>query len=174
MYTLTFLLSIILLKNSKEEAMKFTTVRFGEIEVTEENIISFSKGILGFDEYKRFILFPADEKQDTPFYFLQSVEEGSLCFFILNTFSFFPDYDIELEDALVTELEVAKPEDVLVFTIVTVQGNLKEATTNLKAPVIINLNKKLARQVVIEKGDYLIKQPLFSEDVKPSIEVVKG
>jgi flagellar assembly factor FliW len=154
--------------------MKFTTERFGEIEVAEENVISFSKGILGFDDLKRFVLFPADEKQDTPFYFLQSVEEGNLCFFILNTFSFFPEYDIELEDSSVVELEVEKPEDVLVFTIVTVQGNLKEATTNLKAPVIININKRQAKQIVIEKGDYLIKQPLFSKDEKPSLKVVKG
>jgi flagellar assembly factor FliW len=154
--------------------MKFTTERFGEIEVTEENVINFSKGILGFDDLKKFALFPADEKQETPFYFLQSVEEGSLCFFLLDTFSFFSEYDIELEDSSVTELGVEKPEDVLVFTIVTVQGDLKEATTNLKAPVIINLNKRLAKQVVIEKGDYLIKQPLFSKDEKPSLKVIKG
>jgi flagellar assembly factor FliW len=154
--------------------MKITTERFGEIEVSQESIITFSKGILGLDAAKKFVLFPADEQEETPFFFLQSVEEGGLCFFILNTFSFFPEYDIELDELTIAELEIEEPEDLLVFTIVTVQGNLKEATTNLKAPVIINSNKKIAKQIVIEKGDYLIKQPLFSTDSKPGLKMVKG
>jgi flagellar assembly factor FliW len=112
--------------------MKIITERFGEIEIAKENVISFSKGILGFDDLKQFVLFPADEKQETPFYFLQSIEEGSLCFFMLDTFSFFPEYDIELEESTVAEVEVEKPEDVVVFTTVTVHGDLKKQQQILK------------------------------------------
>lgn len=154
--------------------MKITTARFGEIEVVQENVITFNRGILGFGELHKFILFPADETQETPFYFLQSVEEGEVCFFLLDTFSFYPEYDFELDEDSVSDLNIERPEDVLTFTIVTAKESLKDATTNLKAPVIINNNQKLAKQVVLEKGNYLIKQPLFDTEATPELKVNKG
>jgi flagellar assembly factor FliW len=154
--------------------MKFVTERFGELEINQEEVLSFPKGMLGFTEEKKYVLIPADDKQETPFSFLQSVEEGELCFVVLDTFSFFKEYDFELDEATLAELEIEKPEDVLVFTMVTIKDSLKEATTNLKAPLIINSMKRRGKQVILEKGDYLIKQPLFDPHPKTNLSLVKG
>jgi flagellar assembly factor FliW len=142
--------------------MKVKTSRLGEIGVNEKNIIVFPNGILGFSEYSKYIILPADENQETPFYYLQSIEDENLSFIILRTFSFFQTYDFELDESTVVELDIKESVDVQVFSIVTAKGNLKEATTNLKAPIIINNKTNHAKQVVLEKGDFLIKQPLFS------------
>jgi len=152
---------------------KLQTTRFGEIDINEQEIIQFPKGILGFSEYHNFLLIPVDEKKEVPFYYLQSAEEGDLCFVLLDTFAFFKEYDFELDETTVQEIGLEKPEDVFVLTMVTSKGNLKEATTNLKAPIILNTSNKKAMQVVLEKGDYIIKQPLFNSEQKPN-EVVKG
>lgn len=149
--------------------MKIQTTRFGEIEVPETNIITFKKGIPGFDEYKKYVLFPADEKGETPFFFLQSIESAEVSFFLLDTFSFFKEYSVELDDQTIEKLELEKPEDALLLTTVTVKGTIQDATTNLKAPFIINVNKQLGMQIVLEKKDYMIKQPLFTNNQKAAV-----
>jgi flagellar assembly factor FliW len=154
--------------------MEIITTRFGAIEVDSKEVITLSKGILGFNEYRNYILLPADHKEETPYFFLQSTENKDLCFFMLDTLSYFKEYDIEITEDTIEALGIEQVEDVYVLTIVTVVGSLKEATTNLKAPVIINKKEKLAMQVVLEKGDYLIKQPLFTHGTKTRISVDKG
>jgi flagellar assembly factor FliW len=144
--------------------MRITTERFGEIEYNENDIITFPKGILGFEGIKKYILFSAGENKDNPFYFLQSIEQSDLCFFTLDTLSFFQKYDIEIDESTTKDLDINEPTDVKILTIVTLKGSLKEATTNLKAPIVINKNEKVGKQSVLEKGDYLLKQPLFPED----------
>lgn len=142
--------------------MKLQTIRFGEIEIQPEQIITFPKGIPSFEEYKQLALLPVEDNEENPFFFLQSTEEQSLCFFLIDTFTFFTDYNVELDEPTIKDLEIVSPEDILIFTMVTAKGSLKEATTNLKGPIIINLKKKLGKQILLDKGDYLIKQPLFS------------
>lgn len=149
--------------------MKIQTTRFGEIEVADSSVITFNKGIPGFEEYKQYLLIPADEKGETPFFFLQSIEEAGVSLFLLNPFSFFNDYGINLQDHIVEGLELTEPTDALVLTTVTVKGDLKEATTNLKAPIVFNIKSQLGMQVVLDNKDYLIKQPLFQGSKKASM-----
>lgn len=143
--------------------MKVQTSKFGEIDVQPEQVITFAKGILAFEDYKQFTLLPADKNEETSFFFLQSIEEKEVCFFLLDTLTFFSDYDIEIDQTTVDELEVKEPEELFVSTIITIKGELQKATTNLKAPIIINASQKKGKQIVLEQGDYLIKQPLFTQ-----------
>lgn len=144
--------------------MQVETTRFGALQVGSEDIITFPSGIPGFEQYKTFIILPADGEQETPFLFLQSTEEKSLCFFLLETLNFFPKYEIQLGDSTIAELDLEKAEDVTVLTMVTVKDHLQDATTNLKAPIIMNVRNKMSKQIVLEKEDYPIKQPLFEVD----------
>jgi flagellar assembly factor FliW len=149
--------------------MKIQTARFGEIEVEECRLITFIKGIPGFEEYKKFVLLPADEKGESPFFFLQSIEIEEVSFLLLDTFSFFKEYDVKLEGQVLEKLEIEKPEDVIVLTTVTVKGELKDATTNLKAPIVINHNRQLGMQFVLDHKPYMIKQPLFLNSQKATV-----
>lgn len=155
--------------------MNIETTRFGSINVDPEQIITFPKGIPSFEEYKQYALIPADEAKDNPFYFLQSLEEPALCFFLLDPFQFFKEYQVELDEPTIADLEISSPEDVLIFTLVTAKGSLREATTNLKGPLVINMKKRMGKQTLLDKTDYLIKQPLFTakEEEQPS-EVASG
>lgn len=135
------------------------TSRFGAMEYQEEQIIHFVKGILGFEDQQQYILLPIEEEVDT-FYFLQAVGDGKLGFFLVNPFAFF-DYDFELPHHVVQELEIEKTENLKVLTLLSTPGSLQEATTNLMAPIIMNVHSKKAKQVVLENGKYDIKQPLF-------------
>lgn len=137
------------------------SARFGPLQYDPQQVITFPKGIPGFDTFTQYILLPLDQEQSHPFYILHSVEDGKLSFMVLDTLRFFPSYEIKLADEVVEELQIEKPEDVLILSTVTVRGDWQTATTNLKAPLVINTVKRLGQQVVLDQSEYLIKQPLF-------------
>jgi len=146
--------------------MKIQTTRFGELEIADSSVITFNKGIPGFEESKEYVLIPADDKGETPFFFLQSIDKEEVNFFLVDPFSFFKEYDIKLKDQMVEQLELEDSADAIVLTTVTAKGEIKDATTNLKAPLIINITKQLGMQIVLDNKDYMIKQPLFQHSEK--------
>ena len=102
--------------------------------------------------------------EDNPFfYYLQSCKEQEMGLFLLDPFSFFPDYSVDLPDEILTELELVSKEDVLVLTTVTFAGE-KKMTTNLAAPIIFNTKKNLAQQLVIAEKTDDIRTPVNLED----------
>lgn len=149
------------------------TSRFGVIEIEEKEIIVFTKGLLGFHEYNRYILIPASEDNSNLFYFLQSVDEESLCFILINPFSVHDNYEIDLGDKVVEKLEIESAEDVLIYTIVTVKDSLRTATTNLKAPIVINIKNNRGEQIILEGKDYPIKNPIQIYQ-RNNVEIEKG
>ncbi|MET1171866.1 flagellar assembly protein FliW [Paenibacillus amylolyticus] len=122
---------------------------WGELEVSEENIYHFSKGLPGFDEETQFALIPWEE---TPFLYLQSIKEPDLSFLLVSPFIFAPDYSFELPEADRTEMEIS--EEVSVFSIVTIQSEVSKSTMNLLAPVVLNPSKGTGKQVVLHQSSY--------------------
>jgi len=56
------------------------TSRFGPVEVDQERVIQFSRGILGFPKYKAYVLIQPEA--DATFYWLQSVDAADLAFVV--------------------------------------------------------------------------------------------
>ena len=81
---------------------KVDTVRFGEIEVEEEKVVHFERGIPAFEEEHEFLIIPYDE--ESPYYFMQSLQTPDLAFLITTPFIFFPEYVIEIDDETIDEL----------------------------------------------------------------------
>ncbi|MBM7618366.1 flagellar assembly factor FliW [Bacillus tianshenii] len=141
--------------------MKIETKYHGVMEVSEQDVVTFPNGIPGFNEEKQFTVIPFSE--DGVFQILQSVSTSELGFVITNPFAFFPDYDFKLENQAVEALELNAPEEVDVFTVLTVQEPFTRTTANLQAPVVINGMKKLGKQVILSGSPYLTKHKLFQE-----------
>ncbi|WP_417898900.1 flagellar assembly protein FliW [Bacillus haimaensis] len=141
--------------------MKIETKYHGVLEVSEQDVVTFPNGIPGFNEEKQFTVIPFSE--DGEFQILQSVSTPELGFVVTNPFAFFSDYDFKLEEQTVEALELNAPEDVEVFTVLTVQETFTRTTANLQAPVVINRKKKLGKQVILTGSSYLTKHKLFQE-----------
>src|SRR5690606_26559692 len=73
--------------------MLVETARFGSIEVDEERIIHFAKGVPGFEHVRQFVLVTPNE--ESPFSILQSVDEPGLAFVVTSPLWFRPDYRVE-------------------------------------------------------------------------------
>ncbi|MFC1734894.1 flagellar assembly protein FliW [Candidatus Hydrogenedentota bacterium] len=137
--------------------MKTKTTRFGEIEVEESTIIEFVQPIIGFPEHKSFVLLPTSE--DSPFVWLQSTEDPELAFIVVDTLRIMPDYNIELPASEVEDVQIEKEEDALLMTLVVIAGG-GEVRTNLKAPIVLNKIKNLAKQVILPQDDYPVRYVL--------------
>ncbi len=137
------------------------TGRFGQIEVSSEEIISIPSGVLGFPEDHDFCL--VDPGDDTLILWLQSLKNPHLAFPVLEPKIFKPDYVVRLSAAELRELRLSSIRDASVFTILTIPSNLAEMTANLKAPLVINVREKTAKQVVLQENDQPIKHPMFKE-----------
>ncbi len=140
--------------------MKVMVPNMGEVEVAEDKIINFVQGPLAFEDYKKFFIIDPEEN-DFPFKLLQSAEEESLGFILTDPFTFKPDYDIELNEDVLQELEIEKPEDILVFVFLVIPDKVEDISANLVAPIIINAEKKLAKQVILDGTDYETKFRIF-------------
>ena len=141
--------------------MRISTTRFGDITIDESRVIQMKGGILGFEHLKKYVLLMQDEK--TPFWWFQSVEDGSVAFVVINSFAIKPDYEPVVSDDEVKLLEIASPEDAVLFSVVTIRSDPFMVTTNLRAPIVINAKKMLAKQVVLVDLDYSVQHPITED-----------
>ncbi len=142
--------------------MELLTKNFGVQQIDEDKIITFQDGILGFSEYKKFIILTEDDINISTIWWLQSVENGELAFPLLNTFSVLKDYTPEVDDSLIVQLGEFEEDSLVVANILVVPEDAKKMTVNLKAPVIINIKTKKGMQVIVNNNEYEVKFPIYS------------
>jgi len=154
--------------------VKISTTRFGDINIDKSRIILMKGGILGFEHLGKYVLLTQNEK--TPFWWFQSVEDGSVAFVIINTFAIDPDYEPVISNAKADLLEIASPEDVVLFSVVTIRSDPFTVTANLRAPIMINAKKMLAGQVVLVDPDYPVQYTITENsavlEVKEKAEII--
>ncbi len=141
--------------------MDIETLRFGKIAVQEDKVITFPRGILGFAKNKQYLLFPHSE--DSPFFWLQSVEDGDLAFVVMNPRLVKADYSLDVDENVLNELDAKQEADLEVVCIVTIPRNdPKRMTINLLGPIIINAKSRSAVQVICDKQSYSHQHPVVS------------
>ena len=133
----------------------------GKIIYDENEIIKFEKTILGFDKSKRFIL--KDVNENDFFKILQSVDEPEVGFIVISPFEVENNYEINLNNEVINTLKIKEANNVLLYSLVTLNSKIEDITVNLKAPIVININNKKAQQFIIDKEKYKIKHPLVKE-----------
>lgn len=138
-----------------------SSTRFGEIEIDKTLLFDFVAPIIGYNEHKKFVLI--DNSPDSPFKWLQSVEDPELAFPVTLCNYFNIDYNFTIEDAEADLLGVKNAEDVMAINIVNIPHDCPQnATVNLLAPIVINTHTNSAMQIILKNSDYKVKYPLFS------------
>lgn len=138
------------------------TDMYGELEIDERQIFSFSEGILGFDYIKKFALLDADD-ENSPFKWLQAVEESHLAFVTILPVDVFGTYDLVISDTDMEQVEAKDPAELIVLAIVTIPQDPKNMTANLQGPIILNPNTGLGRQVISLSDKYTVKHRILEE-----------
>lgn len=141
--------------------MKIDTKYFGNIEIGEDKIIHFENGVLGFENYKDYTILYDNEKEKSFFSWLQSIEESSLAFPIVNPFNVVENYNPQINDDMLESIGGIQDEDIVVFLMATIPEDVKQASVNMKAPLIINASSRKGVQIIVEGQEYEIKHKLF-------------
>lgn len=135
--------------------MRLETTRFGAIDVSDESVITFTRPIIGFQEYRRFTVLPGPDSSGVVW--LQSTESGELAFIMMDPRSIIADYTVKLGEHELSELAVESADELDIYTLVVVPADQKNIRTNLKAPVLINPKHRLGKQTILEKSDYPVR-----------------
>lgn len=139
--------------------MNIETKFLGEVEINEEEIITFEFGLPGFPEMHKFVLLQLDS--ELPFAILQSIEKSEIGFVVAYPFIFKKDYVFDISDEDKVDLQLEKEEDLIAYAIVTLKDCIPESTLNLLAPVVINSMKRVGKQIVLQDNStYPLKYPI--------------
>lgn len=139
--------------------MKISTEYFGEIEYSEEDIIEFEKGPLGFEEYKKYILI---KEEDLFVEWLHSIEED-FSLTVMNPFHAVAEYEFEIPEMVIEKLSLESPEDVIIKTVVIISEKMEDIRTNLQSPIIINAKTKKAKQIILD-DNYPMRHYFYKGD----------
>jgi flagellar assembly factor FliW len=141
--------------------MILNNTRFGDIEFSDDDIITFIDGIIGFPDKATFLLL--NHKPNTPFRWLQSIEEPSLAFLVAFPELLVPGYSPEIGLPVAKELDLTEETPKMLLTTVTIPaGKPEEMTTNLLGPIIINGLTMQAKQVVLADDLYTVRHRVFA------------
>lgn len=144
-----------------EAFVKVHTTRFGEFDVNKDDIITLKEGLLGFDKLKRFfVLDPGDQ---TLILWLQSLDDPATAFPIIEPKIFKPDYSVKLLPAELNSLELENVNMASIYTILTIPKDISEMSANLKAPLVINNQTKMARQIVLQDSKLEVQCKMYKD-----------
>lgn len=132
------------------------TKAYGPIEVDENMLYRFPEGILGFPEYTEFALL--DQNEESSFHWLQSTEDPSLAFVMMQPEVFYPQYEPVLLQQDLDALEVKAVSDCTVYAIITIPHNdPNKMTANLQGPVLFNKTTHTGRQVISTDPNHTVR-----------------
>ena len=138
--------------------MEVQTTRFGTVEIAEDRVITFAKGLLGFSEQLRYsLLQPSD---DACFFWLQCVDDPTLAFVVTDPSLFFNDYSVPIRAEQAEDLRLKTLDDAQVFVIVNRVGG--KLTGNLQGPLVINTVDRIGEQFVLAEKRWTTRHELLS------------
>jgi len=140
--------------------MNIETTRFGAVEVEPQDVLDFPGGLLGLEDCRRWVLL-ADVENDA-LGWLQCATHAEYAFAVVCPRRFVADYQVRVSRG---ELSPLLLEDVRQAQVLAIVGKGERGITlNLKAPVVINLEQRLGRQV-ITNGDMPVAYELAAQPV---------
>lgn len=136
--------------------MEVRTTRFGVVEIAEDRVITFPKGLLGFGQMKRYCLL--EPGNDACFFWLQSLDDPTLAFVVTDPAFFVPEYTVPFREEQMLGLNLQRLEDAQVFVIVNKVD--QQLTGNLQGPLVINTLTRAGEQVVLAEKKWTTRHPL--------------
>lgn len=141
------------------------TKHFGSIEINKEDIIVFEDGIPGIKGSTHYALL-INSEDESPFFWLQSVDEKEVAFALVNPVAVYPEYAPKVDIEVVKRLGEPREEDLIVCCIVVVPEDITKMTVNLKAPLVMNRETQKGIQVVVDNEEYQIRHNLYEQILK--------
>lgn len=135
--------------------MDVMTMRFGKLEVAPEDVLVFQQGVIGLRNLHNWVLLA--DWQNPRLGWLQAIDAPDVALGLVNPRCFVADYRVRVGRRDVDGLQLAQLRDAQVAVIVNRCG--EGLAINLRAPLVINVDRRLGRQVVV-RDEYPVRQLL--------------
>lgn len=123
--------------------------RFGSLEYSKTDVFNFSEGLIGFSHCQNFIFVQTQSKGS--FRWLQSIEEPTLAFLVVDPADYVRGYALEIEDEEAVSLKIGPDTATLVLTTASIPPSRpQDMTINLAGPIVINVDARLGRQLIVD------------------------
>ena len=133
--------------------MKFHSTQFGMQEVDPESILTFPKGMPGFEGSTRYKLFHDDQEQQVVVHWLQSIDEPDVAFALVDPAVFGLNYEFSLSDEEEQLLQMKSVDDIAVLLIAYKPQPDADSKANINAningPIVLNTRARLGMQKVL-------------------------
>lgn len=137
-------------------SVTFQSIRFGEVQVAEQEVIEFPFGLIGLGGLHYTLL---DRNPGTGFLWLHSVEEPALALPVVRPELFFSEFSLHMapEDSERTGIEEGA--DIMLYVTVRATPDPLDITANLRAPLVIHEGR--GYQVINANPQAQLQAPLF-------------
>lgn len=141
--------------------MKVTmqSTRFGAVEIDESSVLEFPDGLIGLGGHRYTLL---SHEPNSPFLWLQSLEDPDLALPVTNPHLFFGDFALVLADEVAAHVGLDAETTVDVYVTVRTADNPADFAANLRAPIIVRDGR--GHQVLNEAPGCELRAPLFRAD----------
>ena len=139
--------------------MKLETRLLGTIEYEQEEVLTFPNGLPSFEDEHKFLLLPI-EGSGGGLLCLQSVTTPALSFLMMNPFSLDPSYTPVLQPKEREEMEVSRDQELCFYVLCALKRPVERSTVNLKCPIVLNPDRKLGCQVILDTQEYAMRTPV--------------
>ena len=124
--------------------MKIHTTRFGSIEIEPDDILFFRNGLVGFEDCRHWVLLADADNSSVAW--LQSMQHSDVAMPVVSPRRFVTEYQVRLDPTDVDLLQLSEVEQAFVLAVVS--RNDETLTLNLRAPLVINLDRRIGSQII--------------------------
>jgi len=146
------------------------TTRFGTIQAQEADRLRLPDGLVGFRGFTEFVRWA--DPVVASLWWLQSLSDPELAFALVPPPLAPADYRVELRAGDKAALELDDERQARIFVILNRgEGGL---TVNLQGPLVLNLPRRLGRQLVLTSSRYPVRYLLGDLDAIDGPAVLPG
>lgn len=128
--------------------MLVQTSRFGQIQSSQEEVFIFPQGLIGFEAMRQWLILPDPDNEEVAW--LQSLTESRVALPIVSPRKFAPDFRLHVSDRQLATLHLRNTDRIYILTVMSKSG--RSLTINLRSPIVINLSKRVACQVIASEN----------------------
>ena len=112
--------------------------------------------------------FPANSQQ--------SLDEPAFAMPVINPLIIKEDYDPEVDDDVLKDIQPLTPENMLVLVTMTIPHELKDMTINLRGPILINSDTRKGAQIIVDDESCPVKFEIYDilDQRKKQAEAAEG
>lgn len=132
--------------------MSVITIRGNQVRYEDDQVITFSEGLIGMPDMRRAVLVPMDEFE--PFCWLASIESEKNRFIVVDPSLIFSAYEPFSNDEAASLQTLA---------IVKISSDWAKTTVNLRAPLVINRDTQKGAQVILSDSNYQFAESVIQD-----------